>query len=118
MRTLLPIVLLAVVSCSKTPEGPLTIEAAEEYARARGVVLTEKKEYEGSGSRAFQYQTGTVRVVIYQFNTPVAAREWKTMVDDMPIGQQPRVVAGAVAFSLSGKPDSEVQKVVTALSAP
>jgi hypothetical protein len=54
MRSLLPLLLLALVSCSKEPSGPMSIEEAEAYAKARGVVLTEKKEWEGMGSQAFE----------------------------------------------------------------
>lgn len=119
LRALSLLLLLSLSACSKSDtSGDLaTIEDAESYAQARGVVLTEKKEDtdQAVAPRAYNYMHGAVKVGITQFASTNAAATWKKLVDDTPLGTETIVVKGSVAFSIWGATDAERQKVIGAL---
>ncbi|WP_043429643.1 hypothetical protein [Cystobacter fuscus] len=115
IRTLATVaVLLSVAACSKS--GLATIEEAESFAQARGVVLTDKKENTDQivAPRCYGYRSGATNVSVFQFNTPEAAETWRKAMDEMP-GGETLVPKGHVVFSIWGGVDADRQKVIAAL---
>jgi hypothetical protein len=95
-----------------------TIEEAEAYAAARGVVLADKEENTGQivAPRAFSYRAGpAVHVSITQFNSAKAAARWLKDMSALPFGIATSVQRGAIVFAVSGEGDREVQAVASAL---
>jgi hypothetical protein len=118
MIRILPLFLLLLAACSKSGELA-TVEDAEAYAQAHGVLLTEKKEdtEQAVAPRAFHYMVdSTVKVGITQFASADGAANWKKMMDDSPLmGGGVRIQKGPVVFLVWGATDAERQKVVDAL---
>ncbi|EPX56155.1 hypothetical protein D187_007497 [Cystobacter fuscus DSM 2262] len=115
IRTLAAVaVLLSVSACSKP--GLATIEEAESFAQARGVVLTDKKEDTDQivAPRSYDYKSGEIKIGITQFNTPEAAETWRKAMDEMP-GGETLVPKGHVVFSIWGGADADRQKLIAAL---
>ena len=116
-RSIVTMLLLALGACSKD-QGLATIEDAEAFAKARGVVLTEKTEHKEQivAPRSYGYRAnGTVDLDITQFASPEAAGKWKTLMNDLPLGSATRIQKGPLVLSVWGATDAERQKVISAL---
>jgi hypothetical protein len=108
---------MTAAACEKPQPGIATVEDAEAFAMARGVVLTDKTEdaAQGVAPRAYDYKAGAVEVGIIQFHTAKAAATWKEMMDGLPMASETRVRKGAVVFQIWGATDAERQDVIAAL---